>query len=229
MDALSPGQHVMKSDAKGYYASMDHDVLFALAEQYIPDRFILRLIHQYLCRTVCFGENYRDVTRGISLGCPLSPLMGALYLKPLDDAVEKTGLFYSRFMDDWVIVAPNRWKLRKAVRIVNQALDALKVEKHPDKTFIGRVEKGFDFLGYHFEPGRLKPSRQTIKKHAERICRLYEQGAGDIRIRQYIRRWVSWLKAGLASCFDGFAFGPPVHPALLLDNAVLKRYWAPRG
>ncbi len=24
------------------------------------------------------------------------------------------------------------------------------VEKHPDKTFIGRIEKSFDFLGYHF-------------------------------------------------------------------------------
>ncbi len=55
MDALSPGQHVMESDVKGYYASIDHDVLFELAEQYIPDRFILRLIHhQYLCRKVCF-------------------------------------------------------------------------------------------------------------------------------------------------------------------------------
>ncbi len=28
----------------------------------------------------------------------------------------------------------------------------LKLEKHPDKTFIGRIEKGFDFLGYHFSP-----------------------------------------------------------------------------
>ncbi len=26
---------------------------------------------------------------------------------------------------------------------------------HPDKTFIGRVEKGFDFLGYHFGPDGL--------------------------------------------------------------------------
>jgi len=25
---------------------------------------------------------------GISLGCPLSPLMGALYLKPMDDAMD---------------------------------------------------------------------------------------------------------------------------------------------
>ncbi len=27
--------------------------------------------------------------------------------------------------------------------------------KHPDKTFIGRIEKGFDFLGYHFGPDGL--------------------------------------------------------------------------
>ncbi len=79
-----------------------------------------RLVWQYLNRTVCYGENYREVTRGISLGCPLSPLMGALYLKPLDDRLEETGLFYARFMDDWVIIAPTRWKLRKAVRIVNE-------------------------------------------------------------------------------------------------------------
>lgn len=199
MKALMPGDYVMKSDVKGYYASIDHDVLYELCEKYIPDRFVLRLIRQYLSRTVCFGENYRDVTRGISLGCPLSPLMGALYLKPLDDAVETTGLFYARFMDDWVIVAPNRWKLRKAVRMVNQVLNSIMVEKHPDKTFIGRCEKGFDFLGYHFEPGSLTPSRQTVKKHAERICRLYEQGASYNRIRQYVRRWMSWLQAGLKS------------------------------
>ena len=35
--------------------------------------------------------------------------------------------------------------------LVNQTLNELRVEKHPDKTFIGRPEKGFDFLGYHFQ------------------------------------------------------------------------------
>ena len=123
--------------------------------------------------------------------------MGALYLKPLDDAVAETGLFYARFMDDWVIIAPSRWKLRKAVRIVNQTLTRQKVEKHPDKTFIGRVEKGFDFLGYHLKPESLAPSCQTIKKHAKQICWLYEHGAGIDRIRQYIWRWPLWLKSRL--------------------------------
>ena len=64
--------------------------------------------------------------------------------------MEKTGLFYIRFMDDWVVLSPTRWKLRRAIATVNRTLDDLKLRKHPDKTFIGRIAAGFDFLGYHF-------------------------------------------------------------------------------
>ena len=30
------------------YPSIDHDVVFGLAEKYIPDRYVLRLIRNYL-------------------------------------------------------------------------------------------------------------------------------------------------------------------------------------
>jgi hypothetical protein len=30
-----------------------------------------------------------------------------------------------RYMDDIIVLAPRRWKLRKAVRVVNQTLDGL--------------------------------------------------------------------------------------------------------
>ena len=57
---------------------------------------------------VCDGGEYVSVTQGISLGCPLSPWMGALYLKPLDDLMERLDLPYFRYMDDWVILAKTR-------------------------------------------------------------------------------------------------------------------------
>ena len=59
-------------------------------------------------------------------------------------------------MDDWVILSPSRWKLRKAVRIVNETLAELQVEQHPDKTFVGRVERGFTILGYAFPANEIK-------------------------------------------------------------------------
>ena len=48
-------------------------------------------------------------------------------------------------MDDIIVLAPTRWKLRRVVKTLNRELDALQLEKHPDKTFIGGIEKGFDF------------------------------------------------------------------------------------
>ena len=71
--------------------------------------------------------------------------MGALYLHPLDEAVRTTGLCYVRFMDDWVILSPTRWKLRRAIATVNRVLEALKLRKHPEKTTIGDIDRGFDF------------------------------------------------------------------------------------
>jgi RNA-directed DNA polymerase len=195
---LKQGQHVMKSDVKSYYASIDHGILFSLLQEYVPDRLVQNLLWQYLRRTVYCDGYYSDVKRGISLGCPLSPLMGALYLKQLDDMMEKTGLFYARFMDDWIVIAPTRWKLRSAVRIVNATLNVLKVEQHPDKTFIGRVERGFDFLGYFLKPGVLRVSRGTFVRFTERITQLYEQGAGIERIGVYVKHWFKWVRTGLS-------------------------------
>ena len=151
---------------------------------YIDDSRVIILIWDYLNRTVQFGGLYRDIKRGISLGCPLSPLIGALYLKLMDDRMEKTGLFYVRFMDDWIVLSPNRWKLKKAIQIVNQTLNELKVEKHPDKTFIGRIAKGFDFLGYYFEPKGLSLAPKTLANFLDRIAQLYEQGA-DVNIARF--------------------------------------------
>ena len=101
--------------------------------------------------------------------------MGALYLKPLDDKMAALGFFYVRFMDDWLVGARTRWQLRKAVKATNQVLSALKVEKHPDKTFVGRSAKGFDFQGYFFSPRGLEVAVVTVERFVAKVLRLYEQ------------------------------------------------------
>ena len=124
--------------------------------------------------------------------------MAALYLKPMADAMDELDLFYARFMDDWVILAPTRWKLRRAVKRVNEILNELHVEQHPDKTFVGRISRGFDFLGYDFSStGITGMSRRTVEKFAKRVAQLYEQGADAVGIGKYVRRWLRWTSAGL--------------------------------
>ena len=55
-------------------------------------------------------------------------------------------------MDDVIVLAPTRWKLRRAVKVVNEVLTGLRLEKASKKTFIGRVERGFDFLSFLLSP-----------------------------------------------------------------------------
>ena len=53
------------------------------------------------------------------------------------------GLFYVRYMDDFVIMAPTRHKLRRAIK-----------EVHATKRCVGQRSNGFDFLGHRVVPGR---------------------------------------------------------------------------
>jgi hypothetical protein len=107
------------------------------------------------------------------------------------------GLFYVRYMDDWVILAPTRWKLRGAVKAVQELMGELKLVLHRDKTFIGRISRGFDFLGYWFTPEGLGIALKTVERFAERVCLLYEQGAGENCIEEYVRRWWRWVRSGV--------------------------------
>ena len=100
-------------------------------------------------------------------------------------------------MDDWVILAPTRWKLRAAIRLVNQTLAELHVQQHPDKTFIGRISRGFDFLGYAFTPAGLEVAPQAVESCVERVSRLYERGVDLSHIGACVRRWQRWASSGL--------------------------------
>ncbi len=126
----------------------------------------------------------------------MSPLLGAIALLPLDQAMQRLPLFYCRYMDDWVIIAKSRWQLRHAIKVMYRILNRLGFDLHPDKTSIGRVENGFDFLGYHLKPGKLYLATSTVNHLKEILARLYEQGAAKRRIGEYVRHWSSAVKGG---------------------------------
>jgi len=68
------------------------------------------------------------------------------------------------------------------------------------QTYIGKTNKGFSFLGYFLQPGkRLQGAKKTLNNCAQRISRLYEQGAPKERIGKYVGHFVAWAKGGLSA------------------------------
>jgi len=169
-------------------------------------------VSRFLRRSVEFGGTFEDCDRGISRGCALSPLLGAFYLGALDAELERQPVFATRTMDDILIVASNRHKRRRAVATVNRIFTGLGLCQHPDKTFIGRASRDFEFLGYRFgfdDAGevRLGLTKKTITNFRTKLSRLYEQGrkagrdrrAVETRGEPYVRRRLGWVFGGLPS------------------------------
>jgi hypothetical protein len=76
-----------------------------------------------------------------------------------------------------------------------------------DKTFIGRIERGFDFLGYHFTVDNLTLADSTLASFFDHETRLYEQERQRPKtpspLGAYVKRWCAWTSGGLA----GLALG----------------------
>ena len=65
---------------------------------------------------------------------------------------------------------------RRRIILNNSGRSVYSIQGHlPDKTFIGRIGKGFDFLGCYFSREPLRVAEKTREKHVLHIIRLYEQ------------------------------------------------------
>lgn len=172
-------------------------------KRHVSDPVLLNLVRQYLHYSVERGGEFYTPQKGICRGCALSPLLAGFCLWAMDTYFEaqQPHLRYVRFMDDIVIFTRTRWHLRRAVRTLNVFFASGGYRQHPDKTFIGKTEKGFDWMGIQFNRsgiGDVAP--RAVANHRQRLRRLYEQAwrygkeKTRARVGEYVRRWKIWRK-----------------------------------
>ncbi len=201
--AVQTGEYpwVCRTDIRGYYGSVDKARLLSQLKQHITRPAYLSLLEQYLYYSTEDGGDFHTPEKGIARGCALSPLMGALHLWVVDDYfARQKNIRYARYMDDFVILAKSRWSLRRQVKALNRRLSGFGFVKHPDKTFIGRVQRGFDWLGaWLTDRGVTGVAPRAVKNYYEKVRRLYERTRHWLkekqakRVSDYRRRWFAWV------------------------------------
>lgn len=175
-EALSTHNYVLRSDIKGYYESIRFDTLINIIQKYVKNPILLQLIMKALSRIETYGGNFYEYPfKGIPKRSPLSPLLAAIALLPLDQAMDQNPhIFYARFVDDWVVLTKSKSMLRKMIIKTHAILNDLHLDMHPLKTYIGNIEKGFNFLTYFMKKGVLLPSKESLRLGYERVDVLYE-------------------------------------------------------
>ena len=101
-------------------------------------------------------------------------------------------------MDDVVILTKKRHQLKRALKSVYQITEELGLKLASAKTWLGRVTKGFDFLGYQISPNGIQIAQCSLSRMMTKLHRLYEQGATQKRLVDYVKRWMSWAAAGVS-------------------------------
>ena len=136
-------------------------------------------------------------------------MIGASLLYHIDEYYSvRENLMYMRYMDDFLFLARSRAKIRMVVKRLYDYFVAEGFIIHPDKTFIGRISKGFDWLGIDFGGQVPVISARSVEKYRkrrqvlERQLRWMEQTARYRRLEQYDFRWHSWA-GGMLRAADG--------------------------
>jgi len=218
-------QWAVDCDLKSYFDTVNHDLLMHQIGKRIRDKGVLKLIGKYLRAGVRHEDGKTDKTMaGVPQGGPLSPLLANIMLDPLDKEIERQGMPFARYADDFLILAKSRAEAEKAMERIEVYVEAtLRLFVNRDKSKVARL-KDCQFLGFKLNGKKIRRTDQALHRFKERIREITGRSRG---ISMSIR--LSELKRYCQGWFHYFKYGLPYAETLRLDQWIRRRvrlcYW----
>jgi len=202
-------QDIVEIDLKGFFDEVDHVLLLQILYRKIKCKATMTLLRRWL--RVPIEQNGVLVKRrkGVPQGSPISPLLSNIVLHELDAYMEKKGMKFVRYADDFSIYCPTKSKAKFQGNEVFKFLrDKLKLPINREKSGIRRPVN-FQILGYGFVPTYRKGEKgkyqlivtkkrwKTLKTKLKQITRKTKPMSFDKRIEklnQVTRGWVNYFK-----------------------------------
>lgn len=140
---------VVDADIKDCFDSIDTNLLMDFVRQKVKDRMLLAILERWLHAGILTAAG---TTRpaGTAQGGVLSPLLCNVYLHSFDLDITSHNLCLVRYADDLVVLCRRRQEAVSAQRVVETALQRLRLQLNPYKTRVVSFDEGFKFLGVFF-------------------------------------------------------------------------------
>lgn len=198
--------YVLKMDIKGFFMSINKEILFAQVENFLIKHkkqltidydFLLQLIRQTIFHdptnscSIKWSKNdwewlpndkslfHSGQHTGLAIGNLTSQLFANVYLDDLDKYIKYQLWFssYGRYVDDFFIVHQDKEKLLETIPEIRDFLrEKLKLILHPKKIYLQEIKKWVLFLGVYIKPYRSYVRRRTIGKFYHKIQKLNQTG-----------------------------------------------------
>lgn len=178
--------YVLKADVRSYFASINHEVLRGLIHKRVACRETLRLISEII-------DSWEpDSGTGIPIGNLSSQLFANIYLHELDKYTKHTlrEHFYLRYMDDFVILSPDKAHLNATQHQIGAFLDERLRLRLNRKTRIFPAECGIDFLGYKIWRTHRLLRKPSIRRMRRRFADFRTGRVSTGEMRATVASWI---------------------------------------
>jgi group II intron reverse transcriptase/maturase len=143
-------QHIVDIDLKGFFDEVDHCLLLNLLYRKVKCPTTMQLIRRWLRAPIWIDGKLTKRRKGLPQGSPISPLLSNIMLHELDMEMDRMGLRFVRYADDFSIYCKTKTEAReKGNRIYVFLRDKLKLPINREKSGIRRPVN-FSLLGYNF-------------------------------------------------------------------------------
>lgn len=141
---------VVDADIDAFFDSIDHALLLAKIDHYIPDQWLRWLLRLWIQAEVWDGKVVTKLTRGIPQGSVVSPILANLFLDDLDEELLRRGMHLVRYADDFIILSKEQAQAEVALEVTDKILELLRLDLNEEKTAIVHFDHGFTYLGVLF-------------------------------------------------------------------------------
>ena len=169
-------QYFIRSDIEGFFTKIPKNLVLEKIKAIISDQKFNDLLQKAVQTEL---ENLAELGKqadefpiyeiGVAQGCCLSPLLGNILLAEFDVTLNDRGIVCLRYIDDFIILGPNKKKVLAAFQSAKQLLAGFGLNSYDpftdkDKAEQGDVKQGFEFLGCEIRHGEIKPNRKSKKR-----------------------------------------------------------------
>ncbi|WP_299584687.1 group II intron reverse transcriptase/maturase [uncultured Sunxiuqinia sp.] len=200
-------QYIIDIDLKTFFDEVDHCYLLQLLYRKIKCCETLRLIRKWLRSPIQINGKLVKRRKGVPQGSPLSPLLSNIMLHELDRELERQGLRFVRYADDFSIYVKTKATARKVGNNIFKFLKKkLKLTINREKSGIRRPVH-FTCLGFGFVPTYRKGERgkyqlvvsekswRNLKQKLKTITRKTTPMSFDERIEKLGEVQRGWINA----------------------------------
>lgn len=178
-------KYALKMDVEKFYPSIDKAQMLVCFEKKFKDKAFLELISLVI----------EASDEGLPIGNYTSQWFANFFLTELDHKIkhEFKAVYYVRYIDDMVILGPNKRKLHKIRIAIERELNkkGLKLKKNWQ---VFRVDdRGIDFLGFRFFRNKTILRKRNALKIRRKARRIDKKGC-TIRHAQSLMSYWGWIK-----------------------------------